>query len=233
MMNSKNSILIVDDDPQLVRLVRVNLESEGYLVMVAADASSAFAHLNKITPELIILDIMLPGVDGYELCQKIREFSTTPIIFLTAKVEDTDKIKGLKLGADDYLTKPFNIHELLARIEAVLRRMDTGREARLPPTFTCDDISVDFVRHRVVKSGHEVPLTATEYKLLTQLVSNAGRVMLHRELLTRVWGIEYQSELDYLRAYIRHLRGKIEENPHQPKYIISKPGIGYVFASRE
>ncbi len=228
-MKSKNSVLIVDDDPQLIRLVRVNLESEGYLVMVAGDAAAAFEHLNQKTPELIILDIMLPGVDGYELCQRIREFSNTPIIFLTAKVEDADKIKGFKLGADDYLTKPFNVRELLARIEAVLRRTDTGREAKLPPTFTCDDISVDFVRHRVVRKGSEVTLTATEYKLLTQLVSNAGRVMLHRELLTRVWGNEYQDELDYLRAYIRHLRSKLEEDPHQPKYILSRPGIGYVF----
>ncbi len=233
MMKSKNSILIVDDDPQLIRLVRVNLESEGYLVMVARDASTAFEHLNQQTPELIILDIMLPGVDGYELCQRIREFSATPIIFLTAKVEDADKIKGFKLGADDYLTKPFNIQELLARIEAVLRRTDSSGEVKVPPIFTCDDISVDFVRHRVVKRGREVPLTATEYKLLIQLVSNAGRVMLHRELLTRVWGSEYQDELDYLRAYIRHLRSKLEEDSHQPKYILSKPGIGYIFASPE
>lgn len=232
-MANKSSILIVDDDPQLIRLVRVNLETEGYSVMVAGDASSAFEHLNQKMPELIILDIMLPGVDGYELCRRIREFSNTPIIFLTAKVEDSDKIKGLKLGADDYLTKPFNAQELLARIGAVLRRTNTAREAALPPTFTCNDISVDFVRHRVTKKGREVLLTATEYKLLTQLVSNAGRVMLHHELLTRVWGSEYQSELDYLRAYIRHLRSKIEDDPHQPKYILSKPGIGYIFASPE
>ncbi len=232
-MKYKNSILIVDDDPHLIRLVRMNLASEGYHVMAAADASSAFEYLDQKTPELVILDIMLPGVDGYELCQRIREFSTTPIIFLTAKVEDADKIKGLKLGADDYLTKPFNVQELLARIAAVLRRTDASREAKVPPTFTCDDISVDFMRRRVTKSGHEVPLTATEYKLLIQLVSNAGRVMLHRELLTRVWGAEYQDELDYLRAYIRHLRNKIEEEPHQPRYILTKPGIGYIFVAPE
>ncbi|MFH1651544.1 MAG: response regulator transcription factor [Chloroflexota bacterium] len=232
-MKTKSSVLIVDDDPQLIRLVRLNLESEGYRVMVAGDASGAFEHLHRSTPELIILDIMLPGVNGFELCQRIREFSATPIIFLTAKVEDTDKIKGLKLGADDYLTKPFNVQELLARIEAVLRRTDVSREARTPPTFTCADISVDFVRHKVTKSGHEVPLTATEYKLLTQLVANAGRVMLHRELLTRVWGSEYQDELDYLRAYVRHLRAKIEDDPHHPRYIQAKPGIGYIFVTPE
>ncbi len=232
-MKQKTTILIVDDDPQLLRLVRLNLESEGYHVLAAGDASSALAHLSREAPELILLDVLLPGMNGYELCQRIREFSSTPIIFLTAKVEDTDKVEGLKLGADDYLTKPFNIQELLARIEAVLRRTDGSKGASAPSTFSCDDLSVDFVRHRVAKQGREVPLTATEYKLLTQLVCNAGRVMLHRELLTRVWGSEYQDELDYLRAYIRHLRSKLEEDPHQPKYILSKPGIGYVFACRE
>jgi len=230
-MNRKTTVLLVDDDPQLIRLVRVNLESEDYLVMVAADADSALGILNREMPDLILLDIMLPGLDGYELCRRIREFSKTPIIMLTAKVEDADKIKGLKLGADDYLTKPFNVQELLARIEAVLRRTVTSEKSRVPPTVTCGDISIDFVRHRVTRKGDEVALTATEYKLLTQLVSNAGRVMLHRELLTRVWGSEYQDEVEYLRAYIRHLRQKIEEDPHHPLCILAKPGIGYIFVS--
>jgi two-component system KDP operon response regulator KdpE len=150
---------------------------------------------------------------------------------LTAKVEDVDKVKGLKLGADDYITKPFNVQELLARIEAVLRRAGSSEDAKAPRTFTGGDVSVDFVRRRVMVRGQEIALTLTEYKLLSQLVSNAGRVMLHRELLTRVWGAEYQNELEYLRAYIRHLRQKIEEDPHQPKYILSKPGIGYIFVS--
>ena len=232
-MKQKTSILLVDDDPQLVRLVRVNLESVGYRVLVAIDAHSALELVDMETPDMIILDIMMPKIDGYELCQRIREFSATPIIMLTAKVEDTDKVRGLKLGADDYLTKPFNVQELLARIEAVLRRAGSAEEVKTPRTFTCDDISVDFVQHRVMVRGQEVALTATEYKLLSQLVSNAGRVMLHRELLTRVWGAEYQDELEYLRAYIRHLRQKIEEDPHQPKYILSKPGMGYIFVSPE
>ena len=222
-------MLLVDDDPQLIRLLRANLESIGHRVLVAMEAGAALDNVDKETPDIIILDIMLPGVDGYELCRRIREFSATPIIMLTAKVEDADKIKGLKLGADDYLTKPFSVPELLARIEAVLRRTKSSEEVKVPPTFACDDISVDFVQRRVMVRGSEVALTMTEYKLLAQLVGNAGRVMLHRELLTSVWGPEYRDELEYLRAYIRHLRRKVEDNPHQPKYILSKPGIGYIF----
>jgi two-component system KDP operon response regulator KdpE len=227
-MNKKIKILLVDDDPQLVRLVRTNLESVDYSVLVAMDAGSALELLQAETPDAILLDIMLPGIDGYELCQRIREFASTPIIMLTAKVEDTDKVRGLKLGADDYLTKPFNVQELLARIEAVLRRAGRPEEASTPPTLRCGDISIDFVQRRVTVRGSEVPLTLTEYKLLSQLAQNAGRVMLHRELLTRVWGPEYQSELEYLRAYIRHLRLKLEEDPHRPRYILSRPGMGYI-----
>lgn len=232
-MEKKLSVLLVDDDPQLVRLVRANLESVKYGVLIAMDAASALDILGRETPDVIILDIMLPGIDGYELCQRIREFTSTPIIMLTAKVEDTDKVRGLKLGADDYLTKPFNVQELLARIEAVLRRTGLSEDVSTPPAVTCGDISVDFVQRRVTVHGNEVALTLTEYKLLSQLVSNAGRVMLHRELLTRVWGPEYQDELDYLRAYIRHLRQKLEEDPHKPKYILSRPGMGYIFVNPE
>ncbi|MEE8420154.1 MAG: response regulator transcription factor [Dehalococcoidales bacterium] len=229
-MKSKNTILLVDDDPQLIKLVRVNLESVGSRVLVAMDAPSALEAVSLEAPDLIILDIMLPGIDGYELCRRIREFSATPIIMLTAKVEDVDKVKGLKLGADDYLTKPFNVQELLARIEAVLRRSGSPEETRAPHSFIGNEITVDFVQHRVTVRDQEVSLTATEYKLLFQLVSNAGRVMLHRDLLTKVWGSEYQEELEYLRAYIRHLRQKLEDDPHHPRHIVSKPGIGYMFA---
>ena len=232
-MVEKTSILLVDDDPQLIRLVRANLEAVDYRVLIAMDARSALKLADMEIPDMIILDIMLPEIDGYELCQRIREFSSTPIIMLTAKVEDVDKVKGLKLGADDYLTKPFSVQELLARIEAVLRRTRSSEEVKVPPTFTSGDISVDFAQRKVAVRGREVALTLTEYKLLSQLVSNAGRVMLHRELLTSVWGPEYQNELEYLRAYIRHLRQKIEDNPHQPKYILSKPGIGYIFVNPE
>jgi two-component system KDP operon response regulator KdpE len=229
-MKRKISVLAIDDDPQLLRLVRANLESVGYRVTTATNANSGLEYLEMEKYDLVLLDIMLPGMNGYELCRNIREFSSVPIIMLTAKVEDADKVHGLKLGADDYLTKPFNVQELLARIEAVLRRARSPEETKAPPSFVCGDVSVDFVRRRVTVREREVSLTLTEYKLLSQLVNNAGRVMLHRELLTRVWGPEYQDEVDYLRAYIRHLRGKLEDTPHQPRYILAKPGIGYMFA---
>ncbi len=229
-MTRKVSILLVDDDPQLIRLVRANLDSVGYKVSVAMDAQTALNQVNLELPDLVILDVMLPDLDGFGLCQRLREFSSLPIIMLTAKVEDQDKVKGLKSGADDYLTKPFNMDELLARIEAVLRRTKFPDEIKSPKAFTSGDVMVDFVQRRVTVKGKEIPLTLTEYKLLILLVSNAGRVMLHRELLSKVWGVEYQEEVDYLRAYIRHLRQKIEEDSRQPRYILSKLGIGYLFA---
>jgi DNA-binding response OmpR family regulator len=231
-MVEKTSILLVDDDPQLIRLVRANLESVGYKVAVAMDAQSALKSIDLDVPDLILLDIMLPDMLGYDLCKRIREFSAVPIIMLTAKVEDSDKVKGLKAGADDYLGKPFNMEELLARVEAVLRRSKHPDDVKTPPVFNCGEITVDFVQRRVTVRGKEIALTMTEYKLLSHLVTNAGRVMLHRELLTRVWGVEYQEEVDYLRAYIRHLRQKIEADPPNPKYILSKPGIGYTFTNK-
>jgi DNA-binding response OmpR family regulator len=224
----KLTVLLVDDDPQLIRLVKANLESSDYRVLFALDALSALRIVDHEMPDLLVLDVMLPGIDGYELCRRVREVSTVPVIMLTAKV-----VKGLKLGADDYVTKPFNVQELLARIEAVLRRAGSPAELNVPRIFVQGDVSVDLLRRRVTVAGREVPLTLTEYKLLSELVTNAGRIMLHRELLTRVWGIEYQDESEYLRAYIRHLRQKIEPDPHQPKYIISKPGIGYLFVGSQ
>ena len=230
-MSKKTLVLLVDDEPQLLRLVRANLEPAGYMVLTAMNGSSALKLIDSEMPDIIILDIMLPGMDGYELCQRIREFSNVPIIMLTAKVEDADKVKGLKLGADDYLTKPFNVPELIARIEAVLRRAGPAEAAKSPPIFICGDVRIDFAQRRVTVRGREISLTLTEYKLLSELASNAGRVLLHRELLTRIWGPEYQEEQEYLRAYIRHLRQKIEDDPHQPRYILSKTGIGYIFAT--
>ncbi len=230
-MTKKASVLVLDDDPRLVRLVRANLESVGYKVFVAMDAASALDLVEREMPDLILLDIMLPDVDGYEVCRRVREFSGVPIIMLTAKAEETDKVKGLRLGADDYLTKPFGVLELLARVAAVLRRTKATEDVQTPPVFVCGDVRVDFVRRRVAVRGQEVALTLTEYKLLSQLVSNAGRVMLHEDLLSKVWGADYRNELEYLRAYIRHLRRKIEQDPGNPTYILSRPGVGYLFAN--
>lgn len=228
-MVKKNSILLVDDDPRLIRFVRANLESVGHRVIVAEEATAALKLFDMEILDLVILDVMLPGMDGFQICQRIREISSVPIIMLTAKAEEADKVRGLKLGADDYLTKPFGVQELLARVEAVLRRAKYPEEATGSPVFKCGDFSIDFLRHRITTRGKEVSLTSTEYRLLFELTKNAGKIMLHQELLTRVWGSVYRDELEYLRAYIRHLRQKIEDNPREPKYILSKPGIGYMF----
>lgn len=228
-MGKKTSILLVDDDPRLIRFVRANLESVGYEVIVAGDAGTALQLLDRNIPDLAILDVMLPGMDGFELCQRIRQISVIPIIMLTAKAEETDKVKGLRLGADDYLTKPFGVEELLARVEAVLRRARYPDESTASPAFSYGDFYIDFLKHRVTVRGQEVSLTPTEYRLLFQLAKNAGRVMFHEELLGKVWGAEYQNEVEYLRAYVRHLRQKIEADPSRPEYILSKPGIGYMF----
>ena len=229
-MEKRASILLVDDDQRLIRFVRANLESIGHKVYVAEDSETALQFLDGETPDLVILDIMLPGMDGFELCQRIREFSTVPIVMLTAKAEEADKVRGLELGADDYITKPFGVQELLARVEAMLRRTSYPQDTITSPTFSCGDFTIDFLRHLVTIRGKEVRLTPTEYRLLAKLAGNAGRVIFHDKLLTDVWGAEYRDELDYLRAYIRHLRRKIEHNPHQPRYILSIPGVGYMFA---
>lgn len=231
-MSKKTTILIVDDDVRIIRFVRANLESVEYKVLVAEEGAHALAVMEKEMPDLAILDIMLPGMDGFDLCRRIREFSAMPVIMLTAKAEESDKIKGFKLGADDYLTKPFSALELLARVEAVLRRARLPEESK-NSTLNVGALSIDFVRRRVTMSGREIDLTPTEYKLLQHLAMNAGKVMMHQDLLTKVWGTEYRDELDYLRAYIRRLRHKIEAEPTDPVYLIAKPGVGYVLVAPE
>ncbi len=229
-MTKNASILVVDDDVRLLRFVRANLESVDYKVLVAEDGVQALAVMEKEMPDLAILDIMVPGIDGFELCRRIREFSAMPVIMLTAKAEESDKIRAFKLGADDYLTKPFSAPELLARVEAVLRRARLPQDSK-SPVLTIGELGIDFVKRRVTMAGKDIDLTPTEYKLLQQLASNAGKVMLHEDLLTKVWGVEYRDELDYLRAYVRRLRHKIESDPTDPKYLIAKPGVGYVIVA--
>lgn len=225
----KTRILVVDDEPRLVRFVRANLQSVGYEVITTAHGRAAINLTELKQPDLIILDIMLPDINGFEVCRRIREFSMVPIIMLTAKAEEVDKVTGLDLGADDYLTKPFGAQELLARVRAVLRRVELSEGIKPQPVLACGDVKVDFVRHRVTVRGQEVRLTPTEYKLLYQLAINVGRVMLHEDLLRKVWGPEYEDEIGYLRVYISRLRRKIERNPDRPEYILSEPGFGYKF----
>ncbi len=224
------SVLVVDDEPRLVKYVRANLESVGYRVITAYEGKTALSLAEIEDPDLIVLDVLMPGLDGYEVCKRVREFSDVPIIMLTAKGEESDKVKGLNIGADDYVAKPFGAPELLARVKAVLRR-SVSEHASPRSNFVCGDFCMDYAKNRVTVRGQEVVLSATEYKLLLYLTTNAGRVILHEDLLSKVWGPEYRDEIDYLRVYIHHLRQKVEEDPSKPKFILSRPGIGYTFVS--
>jgi len=226
-------ILVVDDEPRVVRLVSQVLEAVGYQVVAAAGGEPALEMVALEQPDLVLLDIRLPhGLDGYEVCRRIREFSEVPVIMLTAKAQDTDVLHGFDVGADDYLTKPFNAKELVARVKAVLRRAQRPEEM-VTAILTCGELEINFARRTVNVRADKVSLTRTEYALLRQLALNANRVMLHQNLLTTVWGPEYRDDIDYLRAYIRYLRQKIEENPHEPQYILTTPGVGYMLTCPE
>jgi DNA-binding response OmpR family regulator len=223
-------ILVVEDQPRVVRLVSEVLKAVGYQVLVAGDGKHALEMVSLEQPNLILLDVLLPGdMDGYEICRRLREFSAVPIIMLTAKARDDDILTGFDAGADDYLTKPFNAKELLARVKAVLRRSQRPEEMTMA-TFTCGELEIDYARHTVTRGGETVSLTRTEYALLRELALNANRVLSHPDLLTAVWGSEYRDELDYLRAYVRYLRRKLEADPSNPTYIVTLPGIGYMLS---
>lgn len=226
--DGRSSILIVDDDPRMRRLLKLNLESAGYRVVAAEEGAAAVEAAELDPPDLVLLDVMMPGMDGFSCLQRIREFSQVPVIFLTAKGEEADKVYGLDLGADDYLTKPFGPAELLARVRAALRR----QPGTVPPaTLVVGDLTINLARRRVIRDSVEIRLTPTEYKLLYELATHPGRVMLHTDLLARVWGIEYRDEVDYLWSYVRYLRNKIEPDPAHPRYILSEPGVGYMLAT--
>ncbi len=225
----KNRLLVVDDEPRLVRLVATVLQTAGYEVLLAGDGRKAVELAALEQPDLILLDILLPGsMDGYEVCRRVREFSAVPIIMLTARAREEDRLRGFELGADDYLAKPFSARELLARIAAVLRRCRAGAAEAAGSALVCGDLTVDLAQRRVVVRGQEVRLTPTEYELLKELALNAGKVMLHEDLLARIWGPAYRDEIDYLRDYVRFLRRKIEPDPRNPRYILSRPGVGYL-----
>ncbi|NLX90294.1 MAG: response regulator transcription factor [Firmicutes bacterium] len=229
----KQTILVVDDELRVARLIQANLEAGGYAVSCAYDGSEAVRKAAVENPDLIILDIILPGeFDGYDVCRRIRSFSGVPIIMLTAKALEKDKVRGFEAGADDYLTKPFGSQELLSRVKAVLRRaggeQQKGLQAQGSASLKCDALEIDFVQASVVRSGRKVKLTPTEFRLLSELARYPNQLISHEDLLTRVWGPEYRDERDYLRAYIWHLRKKIEEDPSKPKFILSRTGLGYM-----
>jgi two-component system, OmpR family, KDP operon response regulator KdpE len=223
------TILIVDDEPRIRDFVSMNLELEHYRVIEANNGLEALEQLRDHLPDLIVMDVMMPEMDGFETLRHIREVSNIPVIMLTVRQNDQDKIHGLDLGADDYIAKPFNPGELLSRIRALLRRSFIATPARKSEIIVDPDLKIDFSRHEVIVRGEKVVLRPTEYRLLYHLVSNAGRLLTHETLLSKVWGREYRDEAHYLRLYITYLRQKIEPDPAHPKYILTERGIGYRF----
>lgn len=225
----RKMILVVDDEPRLIEAVSLNLELEGFDVISASNGYEALRKLSEHMPDLVVLDGMMPEMDGFQTLKELRELSTVPVIMLTVLGEETDKIRGLELGADDYMTKPFSPKELVSRVKAMLRRAEMPAPTPKTEIYVDDALSIDFNRRNVIVRGTEVHLRPTEYKLLYHLVSNAGRVMTHESLLRRVWGPEYRDEDHYVWLYITYLRKKIEKDPKNPEYIIGERGIGYRF----
>jgi two-component system KDP operon response regulator KdpE len=222
-------ILAVDDNPRMTRFIRMNLELEGYRVSEAAGGLEALDKVREEIPDLVLLDVMMPELDGFETLQLIRGVSNVPVIMLTVKNEEEDKVRGLELGADDYVTKPFSPRELSSRVKALLRRTEMPAPTEKTMLEIDERLSIDFQRHEVRVDGERVKLRPTEYRLLYHLVNNAGWVMSHEVLLSKVWGPEYRDEVQYLRLYVNYLRKKIEMEPSHPQYILTERGIGYRF----
>ncbi len=227
------TILVVDDEPRIRDLVRLNLELEHYTVLEASNGYEALEEIREHLPDLVILDVMMPDMDGFETLRAIREVSTVPVIMLTVRQSDQDKIHGLDLGADDYMAKPFNPRELSSRVRALLRRTYMAAPARKTVIEVDPDLKIDFAKREVIVRGEKVALRPTEYRLLYHLVNNAGRLLTHETLLSKVWGREYRDEAHYLRLYITYLRQKLEKDPAHPKYILTERGIGYRFKELE
>ncbi len=224
-------VLVVDDAAEVIEAVTVSftLQWRETEVIGADNGEAALDLVEREHPDAVLLDITMPGMSGFETLREIRAFSDVPVIMLTARDDVLDKVKGLELGADDYVTKPFDHLELLARVKALLRRLDMPQPTSRAPSFRSGDLEVDFAAQEVRLRGEPVPLTATEYKLLYHLVRNAGHVLRHETLLAKVWGREYVDEIDYLRVYVRRLRRKLEEDPERPRHILTERGLGYRF----
>ncbi len=223
-------VLVVDDEPRMIGFIRMNLELEGYQVLEAHDGLEALEIIRTQLPDLVLLDVMMPQLDGFETLRMLREFSSIPVIMLTAKGEEDDKVYGLELGADDYVTKPFGSRELSSRVRAVLRRAEMPSASPEQAVLRVDDrLSVDFNRREVIVDGEHIKLRPTEYRLLYHLIENAGWTVPHEQLLAKVWGYEYRDETHYVRLYVNYLREKIEEDPSNPRYILTERGVGYRF----
>ena len=223
-------ILVVDDEPRMIGFIRMNLELEGHHVIEAHSGLEALDAIRTKLPDIVLLDVMMPDLDGFETLRMLREFSSIPVIMLTAKGEENDKVYGLELGADDYVTKPFGPRELSSRIKAVLRRFETPSSSPDQAILKIDDhLHVDFNRREVIVDSEHIKLRPTEYRLLYHLIENAGWTVPHDQLLAKVWGYEYRDEAHYVRLYVNYLREKIEEDPSSPKYILTERGVGYRF----
>ncbi|MDW7740483.1 MAG: response regulator [Bacillota bacterium] len=223
---NKDLVLVVDDEKTLVKALTFNLEKEGFRVEQAYDGEEALQKVVEVKPDIVVLDLMLPGLDGFEVCRRIRKKHDVPIIMLTARSEDIDKVLGLELGADDYLTKPFNARELVARIKAILRRT-TAREEEPKKVIQIGDLQVDLLQHRIRLGEKDVNLTSKEFALLSFLATNAGNVYSREQLLEQVWGYDYYGDVRTVDVHIRHIREKIEADPSNPDYIITVWGTGY------
>ncbi len=221
-------ILVVDDEERIINFLRSKLQASGYEVLTASNGHEGLEQAQAQEPDLIVLDLLMPKMDGLEMLKELRSFSAVPVIILTAKGADADRIKGLQLGADDYLPKPFNPDELVARIEAIRRRLEPADRQKIPEVLTLGYVTIDLKKHNVVVSGEPKYLTRIEWLLLSQLASNAGRLMLYEELLTRVWGPEYRNDIQILRTSISRLRGKLESDPSNPRLIRTIPKTGYI-----
>jgi DNA-binding response OmpR family regulator len=228
-----NNILVVDDEPRYVRLMEANLLPEGYQVIKAYDGQKAVDIVAERQPDLVLLDVMMPGLDGFQACERIREFSNVPIIMVTAKGEEQDRVTGLDKGADDYVVKPFSATELLARVRAVLRRAQVSGSSFQQAIFEHGNLKIDFARAEVFKEDKMVFLSATEYRLLLQFAHNPGRILSSEDLLVNVWGPEYRDDKEILWVSISRLRQKLEDDPRNPKHIVTRSGMGYTMPPNE
>jgi len=226
---TNKKILVVDDEERMLRFIRLNLEHDGFQVIEAVKGHEALDKMRTGMPDLILLDVMLPDLDGFEVLKMVREISNIPIIMLTAKGEEDDRVKGLELGADDYVTKPFSPRELVSRVKAVLRRIEAEGGEEEDVIEVDERLRIDFNRREIWVEEELVKLRPTEYRLLYHLVQNAGWVLTYDQILSRVWGYEYRDEPHYVRLYINYLRQKLEEDPANPKYILTERGVGYRF----
>lgn len=227
--STRRRVLVVDDEPRMTHFIRLNLEHDGYEVYEATSGEEALEKMRDVMPDLILLDVMMPDLDGFETLQMIREISQVPVIMLTAKGEEEDRVRGLELGADDYITKPFSPREMASRVKAVLRRTEIPSTPTHEVLKIDDRLNIDFNRREIWVDDQLIKLRPTEFKLLYHLVQNAGWVVPHDQLLAKVWGYEYRDETHYLRLYINYLRQKLEKDPSNPEYIFTERGVGYRF----